>query len=69
MIILVVKLWRPSDAYMHQETRPSLVHIMASYLFGTKALSESMLANSWLDSWEQISIEFESKLINFRSQK
>ena len=34
---------RPSDAYMHQQIRPSLVEIMACRLVGAKPLSEPML--------------------------
>ena len=34
---------RPSDAYMRQKTRPSLVQIMACRLFGAKPLSEPTL--------------------------
>ena len=34
---------RPSDAYMSQLTRPSLVQIMACRLVGAKPLSEPML--------------------------
>ena len=34
----------PCDAYMRQQTRPSLVQIMAWRLFGAKPLSEPMLA-------------------------
>ena len=34
---------RPSDAYMRQLTRPSLVQIMACRLVGAKPLSEPML--------------------------
>ena len=43
--ILFVALWasRPSEASMYQETRPSLVQIMACRLFDTNPLSEPML--------------------------
>ena len=34
---------RPSDAYMAQQTRPSLAQIMACRLVGSKPLSEPML--------------------------
>ena len=34
---------KPRGAYMHHQTRPSLVQIMACCLFGAKPLSESML--------------------------
>ena len=41
--LAVVNSLRPSDANMHQYTRPSLVQIMACCLFGVKPLSEPMV--------------------------
>ena len=49
---------RPSDAYMRQWNESSLVQVMACCLFGTKPLSEPMLAYSLLDAWEHISVIF-----------
>ena len=46
---------RPSDAYMHQETKSSLVQIMAFRLFGTKPLSEPTVTYCQLDPKEHIS--------------
>ena len=40
---ITINSLRPSDAYMHQETKPPLVQIMAYHLVGAKALSEPML--------------------------
>ena len=51
--------FRPSDSYMHQQTMPALVQIMACRLFGAKPSSELMLAYCWLDTWEQILVKFE----------
>ena len=55
---------RPRDTYTHQCTRPALVCKMAYCLFGAKPLSDWML-----DSYEQISVKFESKRNNFHSRK
>ena len=49
---------RPSDTYMRQLTRPSLVQIMAWCLDGAKPLSEPMLEYCQLDSKEQTSVNF-----------
>ena len=58
-----------SAAYMRQWTGPSLVQVMACRLFGAKPLPEPMLAYCQLDSWEHISVKFESELYHFRSWK
>ena len=42
---------------------------MACRLFGAKPLPEPMLAYCQLDSWEQISVKFESELYHFHSIK
>ena len=42
-------------------TRSSLVQIMACRLFGAKPLPEPMVVYCQLDSWEQVSVKFESK--------
>ena len=61
----------PSAAYMRQWTgpAPALVQVMACRLFGAKPLPEPMLAFCQLDSWEQISVKFESEFYNFDSRK
>ena len=59
----------PNAAYMHQWTGPSLVKVMACRLFGTTPLPEPMLAYCQLDTWEQISVKFESELYHFHSRK
>ena len=41
--LCVLNLLRPSDAYMRQQTKPSLVQIMACRLVGAKSLSEPTL--------------------------
>ena len=58
----------PSAAYMCQWTGPALVHVMACRLFGAKPLPEPMLAYCELDSWEQISVKFESEFYHFHSK-
>ena len=42
---------------------------MACRLFGAKPLPEPMLVNCHLDSWEQISVKFESEFYHFHSRK
>ena len=64
-----VNLSPPSAAYMRQWIGSALVQIMAGRLFGTKPLPEPMLAYCQLDSWEQISVNFESELYHFHSRK
>ena len=59
----------PSAAYMRQWTGPALVQVMACRLFGAKPLPEPILAYCQLDSWEQISVKFESEFYNFHSRK
>ena len=56
---------RPNDTDMHHQKRPSLLQIMACCLFSNKPLSEPMLPYCQLDSWECISVKFESKYIKF----
>ena len=65
----IINSLRPSDPYIHQVTRPSLVQIMACCLHGTKPLSEPMLGYFLLDPWEQTSMKFQSKFIHFHSRK
>ena len=59
----------PSAAYMRQWIGSALVQVMACRLFGAKPLPEPMLAYSQLNSWEQISMKFESESYHFRSRK
>ena len=59
----------PSAAYIRWWTVSSLVQIMACRLFGTKPLPEPMLTYCQLDSWEQISVKFESEFCHFHSRK
>ena len=42
---------KPNDSYLHKQTRPSLVQIMACHLFGAKPLSKPMLAYCELNPW------------------
>ena len=51
-----------------QWTGSALVQVMACCLFGNKPLPELMLACCQLDSWEQISVKFESEFYHFRSR-
>ena len=53
----------PSAAYMCQWIRSALVQ--ACHLFGAKPFPEPMLACCQLDSWEQISVKFESEFCHF----
>ena len=59
----------PSAAYIRQWTGSALVQVMACRLFGAKPLPEPMLVYCQLDSWEQISVKFESEFYHFRSRK
>ena len=52
---------RPSDAYMCQWTKSSLVQIMAFRLFGAKPLSKPMLEYCQLEPAEPTSVTFKSK--------
>ena len=47
--------------YMRQQTRPSLLQIMACRLYGAKPLSKPMLDPCELYTWEQISVNRNSK--------
>ena len=55
----------PTAAYMHQGTGPALAQVMACHLFSTKPLPELMLTYCQLDSWEQISVKFESEFYHY----
>ena len=54
---------------MWQQTRPSLLEIMAWCLFSAKPLSEPMLVYCQLIPSEQISVKSESKYEDFDSRK
>ena len=60
---------RLRDAYMCQYTRSSLVQIMACRLDCTMPLPELMTTYCQIESWEQISVKFESKCKGFHSRK
>ena len=51
----------PIAAYIRWWTVSSLVQVTACRLLGAKPLPEPMLAYCQLDSWEQISVKFESE--------
>ena len=59
----------PSAAYMRQWIGLALVQVMACHLLGTKPLPEPMLSYCQLDSWEQISVKYESELYHFHWRK
>ena len=59
----------PSAAYMCQWTGSSLAQVMACHLFSAKPLPEPMLVYCQLDSWEQVSLKFESEFYHFHSRK
>ena len=48
-IIMSINSLRPSDAYIRQWNKPSLVQLMACRLYGAKPLSEAMLEYFQLD--------------------
>ena len=52
---------RPCDTYMHQQDKPLLVQIMTCHLTSAKPLSEPMLIDCLLNSWEQVLMVFEQK--------
>ena len=54
---------------MRQWTWSTLVQVRACRMFGAKPLPEPMPGYSQLDSWEQISMKFESKFYHFHSRK
>ena len=54
---------------MRQWTWSVLVQVMNCRLFGAKPLSEPIIASCQLDSWEHISVKFESEFIHFHSRK
>ena len=72
-------------AHFHKSSRPqwvkqpiaawrrmyvsSLVPVMACCLLGAKPISESRQTKCRLDPWEQTSVNFESRLVNFDSIK
>ena len=59
----------PTAAYMCQWTGSVLIQVMVCRLFGVKPLPEPTLAYCQLDSWEQISVKFESEFCHFHSRK
>ena len=48
---------------------PTMVQVRACRLVGAKPLQKPFLAYCQLDSWEQISVKFESEFNHFRSRK
>ena len=52
---------RPTDSNVCHKTKPSLVQIMACYLFGTKPLSQPMLVYCWFGPFGTNIPKFESK--------
>ena len=61
----VVNSSSPCAAYIHQWSGSTLVQVLACRLYGAKPLPEPMLAYCQLDSWEQISVKFESEFYYF----
>ena len=59
----------PSVTYMCWWTETSLIQVMACRLYGTEPLPKPMLAYFQLDSWEQISLKFESEFNHLHSRK
>ena len=59
----------PSATYMRQWTVSSLVQVMACRLFCAKPLPEPVMVYCQLDSWQQVSVKFESEFYHFLSMK
>ena len=59
----------PGTAYMRQWTGSLLVQVMACRLFGAKPLPEPVLLYCQLDSWERVSVKYESELYHLLSRK
>ena len=59
----------PSAAYMRQWNGSSLVQVKACRLIGAKPLPEPMMDYCQMDSWEHISVKFESEFCHFHSRK
>ena len=66
--VMAVPSSPPSAAYMCQLTGSALVQVMAWCLFGAKPLPELMLAYFQLDTWEQVSVKFQSEFYHFQSE-
>ena len=60
---------RLSDAYTGQKPNPSLVQIMACFLFCAKPLSQRMMENCKLNPWEQTSVKSYAKFVYFLSRQ
>ena len=59
----------PSAAYMRKWAESALVQVMTCRLFGAKPLPGPLLANYWLDSWQQISVKFDEQSYHFQTRK
>ena len=68
-LISVINSSSPSTPYIRQWNGWSLVQVMACRLFGAKPLPKPMLLYCQLDSWEQVSVKFESEFCYFHSIK
>ena len=60
---------RPSDAYMRQWTRRSLVQIMGWLQTGAKSLSEPMMEYCQFETSEQTSVRSLANFVHFHSRK
>ena len=69
LYLYILNCLRPRDAYMHLQTCPSLVKMMACRLIGAKPLLEPMLPYCLLDHKEHNSVKFSSKFIYLHSWK
>ena len=58
----------PCATHICQWTEWQLIQAMACRLFGAKPLPEPVLAYCQLESWEQISVKFESEYYYFHSR-
>ena len=56
---IIINSLRPSDAAMHQQTRPSLVQMMSCHLFGIKPLSEPVVVYCQMDLGNKLQWNFD----------
>ena len=66
---ILVFLNSSSSSATYMWTGSSLVQVMTCLLFGAKPLPGPMLAYCQLESWELISVKFESEFCHFHSRK
>ena len=63
-----VNSFRPLDALIHRQTKPSSVQIMVCRLYRAKPLHKPMLTFCLLDPWEQMAVKLIKKCDGFPSR-